>query len=102
MRGVVAVSADLDGLCIVAGEDRLSLYRFNTMAAEHWFCSDCGIYTHHRRRSNPRQFSVNAACLEGISPFDFVEVAVNDGVNHPSDDATGPRTAGVLCFIPTG
>ena len=102
MRGAVAVSADLDGLRIVAGEDRLSLYRFNTMAAKHWFCSSCGIYTHHQRRSNPHQFGVNAACLEGVSPFDFAELAVNDGVNHPSDGAAGPRIAGTLRFIPAG
>jgi hypothetical protein len=102
MRGAVAVSADLDGLRIVAGEDRLNLYRFNTMAAKHWFCSNCGIYTHHQRRSNPHQFGVNAACLEGVSPFDFAELAVNDGVNHPSDGAAGPRIAGTLRFIPAG
>ena len=100
MRGAVAVIADLDGLRIVAGEDRLSLYRFNTMTAKHWFCSNCGIYTHHQRRSNPRQFGINAACLEGVSPFDFAELAVNDGINHPSDRAVGPRIAGILRFIP--
>lgn len=102
MRGAVAVSADLDGLRIVAGEDRLGLYRFNTMAARHWFCSTCGIYTHHQRRSNPRQFGVNAACLEGVSPFDFAEVPVHDGVNHPADGGAGPRIAGTLRFIPAG
>ncbi len=29
----------------------------------------CGIYTHHRRRSNPDQYGYNVACLEGIDPF---------------------------------
>ena len=66
MRGAVAVSAELADLEVLAGEDRLTLYRFNTGTARHWFCSVCGIYTHHQRRSNPRQFGINAACLEEI------------------------------------
>lgn len=102
MRGAVAVSADLDGVKVVAGEQFLTEYRFNTGTARHYFCSRCGIYTHHRRRSNPRQFGVNAACIEGVSPFDFAALPVNDGINHPSDAGAGaqPRLVGVLRFEP--
>jgi hypothetical protein len=85
MRGAVAVSATLDGLTITEGADSLSVYQFHTGAAKHYFCSRCGIYTHHQRRSNGTQFGINAACLEGLSPFDFPEVPVLDGVNHPND-----------------
>lgn len=99
MRGAVAVSATLDNLRMISGEDRLTLYQFNTMAAKHWFCSRCGIYTHHQRRSDPHQFGINAACLEGVSPFDFTELVVNDGVKHPSDTG-GSRIAGTLRFTP--
>ena len=53
--------------------------------AQHYFCSRCGIYTHHRRRSNPDQYGYNVACLEGIDPFALGTVPVSDGVNHPSD-----------------
>lgn len=56
MRGAVAVSAQRAGLKITKGEDNLSLYQFNTNQAKHYFCSVCGIYTHHQRRSNPEQF----------------------------------------------
>jgi hypothetical protein len=102
MRGAVAVSANLNDIAILAGEEALTLYQFNTNAAKHYFCSKCGIYTHHQRRSNPNQYGVNAACLEGVSPFDFDEVPVNDGVHHPSDAGHGakPRLAGILRFIP--
>ena len=65
MRGAVAVSAALEGLRIVAGKEFLTEYRFNTGVARHYFCSNCGVYTHHQRRSNPRQFSINAAALRG-------------------------------------
>lgn len=97
MRGAIAVSAPLDGLEITQGEEALTLYQFNTMAAEHWFCGRCGIYTHHRRRSNPNEYGINAACLAGVSPFDFEAVEVNDGVAHPSDTGRS-RVAGILRF----
>jgi hypothetical protein len=64
MRGAVAVSASLADITITAGADALTLYQFNTMQAKHYFCSKCGIYTHHQRRSNPQQYGVNVACLE--------------------------------------
>ena len=51
MRGAVAVSAELADLRILQGEDLLTVYRFNTMSAQHFFCSRCGIYTHHQRLS---------------------------------------------------
>jgi hypothetical protein len=102
MRGAVAVSAGLKDIEITSGEEALTLYQFNTMEAKHYFCSKCGIYTHHQRRSNPNQYGVNAACLEGISPFDFAEVPVTDGQVHPKDKTagSGPRIAGYLRFFP--
>ena len=100
MRGAVAVSAKLDGFSFITGADALSAYQFNSMTAKHHFCSKCGIYTHHQRRSDPTQYGVNVACLDGISPFDFEEVDVLDGVNHPADTSAGPRRAGVLRFVP--
>lgn len=99
MRGAVALTALVGDLTVTAGEDALTLYQFNTGAAQHYFCSKCGIYTHHRRRSNPRELSVNAACLEGVSPFDFESVPVTDGVHHSSDGYTS-GVVGTLRFIP--
>lgn len=100
MRGAIAVTAPLDGIRFLQGEDALTLYQFNTHTAKHYFCSRCGIYTHHQRRSNPNEFGVNAACLSGVSPFDFTEIIVNNGVVHPSDDPDAPEIAGVLQFRP--
>jgi len=100
MRGAVAVSAALDSLTITAGEEKLSAYQFNTGTAKHYFCSVCGIYTHHQRRSNPDQFGVNVACLEGVSPFDFEQVDVLDGANHPRDTGRARKAEmfGTLTF----
>jgi len=96
MRGAVTLSARLSDFTLLAGEDMLRTYRFNTGVAEHHFCGNCGIYTHHKRRSDPDQFGVNAACL-GLSPFDFAEIQVNDGVHHPSD-GNKSRVMGMLRF----
>lgn len=102
MRGAVAVTAALGDLEITAGEEWLTLYQFNTMQAKHYFCSRCGVYTHHQRRSNPDEYGVNAACLEGVSPFDFPEVPVNEGRNHPCDRPAdgGSDIAGYLRYVP--
>lgn len=100
MRGAVAVTVRVGDLEILEGVDRLATYRFNTGVAKHHFCSRCGIYTHHQRRSNPDEPGVNVACLDGISPFDFTEVPVNDGIRHPSDLPAGTRSklAGMLRY----
>ena len=101
MRGAVAVTASIAGFRITEGADQLATYRFNTGVAEHHFCRNCGIYTHHKRRSNPNELGVNVACLDGVSPFDFAELVVYDGVRHPRDNE-GSKTyvAGVLRFEP--
>jgi hypothetical protein len=100
MRGAIAVSAQLGDFEIVQGQDHLTLYQFNTHTAKHYFCKVCGIYTHHQRRSDPRQFGINVACLAGVNPFDLTEVPVMDGVAHGADTGAGPRLAGVLRFTP--
>ena len=101
MRGAVAVTSTPANFRIIQGEDKLATYRFNTGVAEHHFCSDCGIYTHHKRRSNESQLGVNVACLEGVSPFDFPELIVFDGQRHPGDNAEHKTyRAGILRFEP--
>jgi hypothetical protein len=87
-KGAIVASVTLDRLKIIKGEDKLSLYQFNTKTAKHYFCSVCGIYTHHQRRSDPREFGFNVGCLEGINQYQLDElkdVPTLDGVNHPAD-----------------
>ncbi|RKF15956.1 GFA family protein [Alginatibacterium sediminis] len=84
-RGAIVASVNLDDIKIVKGKDVLKRYQFNTFTAQHFFCSNCGIYTHHQRRSNPSQYGYNIACLEGVNPFELGDVVTNDGVNHPAD-----------------
>ena len=101
MRGGVAVTSTSEAFRITQGEDKLATYRFNTKTAEHHFCTVCGIYTHHKRRSNTAQLGVNVACLDGVSPFDFHRLIVYDGSRHPADNAEHKTyAAGVLSFTP--
>lgn len=90
-KGAVVASVKLDGIKVLRGAEVLKLYQFNTKIAKHYFCSNCGIYTHHQRRSNPSQYGYNVGCLEGINPFLIENVQVNDGINHPADRQ--PRAA---------
>jgi hypothetical protein len=84
-KGAVVASVPLNGIRIVKGAEHLKLYQFNTHTAKHYFCSNCGIYTHHQRRSNPEQYGYNVGCLEGVNPYAIADVPTNDGINHPAD-----------------
>jgi hypothetical protein len=62
---------------LLQGESVLTSYRFNTGAANHRFCSVCGVKSFYVPRSHPEGYSVNARCLDAgtieemiIRPFD--------------------------------
>ena len=84
-KGAIVGSVDLSGIEVIEGKEMLRLYQFNTNTAKHYFCSNCGIYTHHQRRSNPTEYGFNIGCLEGVNPFDLGDIPASDGINHPSD-----------------
>jgi hypothetical protein len=67
-------------LKILSGEDALTLYRFNTRVAKHFFCKHCGIYPFHQTRKDPQLWRVNIGCLQGIDPY-ALEVGVADGAS---------------------
>jgi hypothetical protein len=81
-KGAVMASVAIDKLRVVKGEDKLSLYQWNTKQAKHFFCSVCGIYTHHQRRSTPTEFGFNVGCIEGVNPLELGEVPVGDGASQ--------------------
>ncbi len=88
-KGAIMASVPLAALRVVKGAEVLTLYEFNTRTAKHYFCSVCGIYTHHQQRSDPTHFGFNVACLEGVNPFDLGSVPLGDGIHHPSDRVQG-------------
>ncbi|GAB1608167.1 NAD(+) hydrolase sarm1 [Argonauta hians] len=49
---------------ITKGEENLTTYRFNTMAAQHMFCKICGVQSFYIPRSNQDSYGVNPRCLD--------------------------------------
>ena len=84
-KGAVMSMVKNDDFKIIKGEDKLSLYKFHTKVANHYFCSICGIYTHHNPRINPAMTGFNLGCIENIDTFKFNDVLIIDGQNHPLD-----------------
>ena len=78
---------NLNDLTVIKGQDKIKTYQFNTNVAKHYFCSKCGVYTHHQRRSDPNTFGINIGCIDDIDPQELykLKVVVNDGHNHAMD-----------------
>jgi hypothetical protein len=49
---------------LLSGEASLTSYRFGTGAAEHLFCSVCGVKSFYQPRSHPDAWSVNLNALD--------------------------------------
>jgi hypothetical protein len=73
---------------LLAGDEALVEYRFNTGTARHLFCGRCGVKSFYVPRSNPDGYSVNLRCVE---PGTFDEVAV-----LPFDGQHWEASAGAL------
>jgi len=52
---------------LLSGEGALTGYRFGTGAANHLFCSICGVKSFYQPRSHPDAWSVNLNALDDLS-----------------------------------
>ena len=84
-KGVLMSMVKEEDFQITKGLDKLKLYQFHSKVAKHFFCSICGIYTHHHPRSNPLMIGFNLGCIDEFNTFDNINVQLNDGHNHPLD-----------------
>ncbi len=84
-KGAIMSMVKNEDFKIIKGEDKLRLYQFHSKVAKHYFCANCGIYTHHNPRSNPTMTGFNVGCIDDIDMFKLQNVGVNDGQNHPLD-----------------
>ena len=70
---------------LVAGQDKLTRYLFNTKKNEHYFCSVCGVRAFGIGTETPigLMYGVNMGCLEGVSEEELSSVPVTyvDGFN---------------------
>ena len=69
-----------ESLTIEAEPGALGLYQFDTRVAKHYFCKNCGIYTHNETARFPGKYRVNLGCIEDLDTSEF-EVKVFDGKN---------------------
>ena len=72
---------------ITEGADHLTEYTFNTGVAKHLFCSNCGVKSFYRPRSNPDGWSVNARCLDAADDLEIV-IEDFDGLNWEANAAS--------------
>jgi hypothetical protein len=84
-KGSVMSMVKNEDFKIIKGADKLSLYQFHSKIAKHYFCSKCGIYTHHHPRSNPAMTGFNVGCIDNVDTFKLESISINDGKNHPLD-----------------
>jgi hypothetical protein len=84
-KGTIMSMVKNENFKITKGEEILKLYQFHSKVAKHYFCSICGIYTHHNPRANPAMTGFNVGCIDEIDTFKLENVNVNDGKNHPLD-----------------
>jgi hypothetical protein len=64
MGGFLHIMVPHDAFTLDQGDNALTSYRFGTGAAEHLFCSRCGVKSFYQPRSHPGAWSVNASCLD--------------------------------------
>ncbi|MEM1233433.1 MAG: GFA family protein [Pseudomonadota bacterium] len=87
-RQAATIGVKAADLTVLKGAGILTRYQWGTNAAEHFFCSNCGIYTHHRRRIPDQHgdYGINVGCLEGVDPSALEPIPYFDGRAIP----TGP------------
>jgi hypothetical protein len=84
--------ARADGFRLLAGENELTKYLFNTRRNEHWFCKHCGVRAFGVGTDTPigRMFGVNVMCLEDVAdetlaalPITYVDGLHDNWQNAP-------------------
>ena len=78
-------AVSLDDLEVIKGKNCLKEYAFHTHSSKHYFCSNCGIHTHHRSRMTPTKYVVNLSCIEGVKIEDYADAPYFNGRDHPKD-----------------
>ncbi len=74
-KAIVMKAEHRDRFKLTSGQTNLLSYKWNKQIAEHFFCGNCGVYTHHKRRRDPDQICINVACLDGL------EMPMEDMIN---------------------
>lgn len=89
-KNAVMANVHESRLRITEGEEQLGLYQWNARIAKHYFCSTCGIYPFHRKRSMPDHYGVNLKCLDDFDMTGLhIRAAEGKGMSVVDPDARG-------------
>lgn len=73
------------GFRLIAGQDMLTEYLFNTKKNQHFFCKRCGVRPFGVGNETPmgKMYGVNIGCLEGVSEEELSRIPITyvDGMN---------------------
>ena len=81
-KGIIMKPLAADDFTLLAGAENMGIYQWNKNIAAHYFCKICGVYTHHRRRRDPTQISINLECLDDAQTPDESKIALANGKTH--------------------
>ncbi len=84
-KGAIMAIVKNEDFKIIKGRAKLKMYQFHSKIAKHFFCINCGIYTHHNPRINPSLTAFNVGCIDEVDNLNFDNITVADGKNHPLD-----------------
>lgn len=77
--------ASASGLRILAGEDQLTQYTFNTCRNQHYFCRHCGVRPFGVGNETPigKMYGVNVGCLDELTDEDLAKLTITyvDGLH---------------------
>tara|TARA_B100000575_G_C22636100_1_gene392516 strand:+ start:200 stop:436 length:237 start_codon:yes stop_codon:yes gene_type:complete len=73
---------DKKDFSLVGSSSNLNIYKWNKKIASHFFCNICGVYTHHIRRRDPSQISVNFMCVENLIIPENLNIDIIDGASY--------------------
>ena len=66
------------GLRVLAGQEELTEYLFDTRKNQHFFCRHCGVRPFGVGNETPmgKMYGVNIGCLEGVSEEELSRIAI--------------------------
>jgi len=79
------------GLRVLAGQEMLTEYVFNTKKNQHFFCKVCGVRPFGVGNETPmgKMYGVNIGCLEGVTEAELSRIPITyvDGMNNRWSEA---------------
>ena len=81
-KSIIMKSIPKNAFVLESSPEFLEEYVWNKKIAKHYFCNQCGVYTHHIRRRDPEQISVNLMCVDDILIPENTVIKLIDGASH--------------------